>query len=80
MVDGLEGGVELGNIAIIPGTFGVPDSLGENVPLGEGSDRAAPITILQRLGLVQEIVPLSNFYFKIKLAAKTAISWPASVS
>lgn len=30
--------------------------------------RAAPITILQTLRLVEEVIPLSNFYFKVSLA------------
>ena len=29
--------------------------------------RAVPIAILQRLGLIDQVFPLSNFYFKVRL-------------
>ena len=31
--------------------------------------RAVPIAILQRLGLVDQVLPLSNFYFKVRLCS-----------
>jgi len=39
--------------------------LGKVSVIGALNYRAAPITILQRLGLVEEIAPLSHFYYKI---------------
>ena len=42
--------------------------LGQVGLIGPLQFRSAPITILQRLGLAQEITPLSNFYYKFKLS------------
>jgi len=36
--------------------------------MGALKHRAAPIAVLQRLQLVIEIIPLSNYYFKVRLA------------
>ena len=39
LVDGLERGVELGDVVIVPGSFRIADALGENIPPGEGGKR-----------------------------------------